>query len=315
MSFVTGIINLFRFDKTNWRAVALCLAAATVFWFFNALNKEHTATISFPVDFKYNETTFVPIRELPQNVLINITGIGWDLLRKSIGFKVDPLFISLDRPAEIKKLPPGSLLALATAQFDQLKINHIASDTLMISIDRRKVKNVKLFVAKDQLTFKPNYGRSSEISIAPDSISLSGPASILDQIPDSIQLRIQKDALDEDVDTDGEIILPTITDIGKSSETARIKFHVSGLAEITKKIKIVVFPAPPFRHYLSTDSALVRYRVPESLRDSLVVASHLFAVIDLREYDAGIIKTIPTVKGTVPFAKIVSIDSITLRKY
>jgi hypothetical protein len=315
VSFINGLVNIFRFDKTNWRAVALCLVAATVFWFFNALNKEHTATISFPLDFKYNEASFIPVKSLPKSVLINITGIGWDLLRKSVGFKVEPLLVALDRPSETKKLPPSSVLALAMAQFDQLKINNVASDTLMVSIDRRKTKKVKLFVTLSQFRFEKDFGRYSDIQISPDSILLNGPSSILDQIPDSVNVEMPSEVIDEDVNFEGDIILPIRDEVTVDNESARVRFRVSNLIQQSKKIKIVVFPAPPFRHQLSTDSVVVNFQIPSSLRDSLSLAEGLFAVIDLRDFEEGTVKTNPSIKGSVPFAKVISADSITVRKY
>ena len=254
MNIFNGIVNLFRFDKTNWRAVALCLVAATVFWFFNALNKEHTATIAFPLEFQYNQSAFIPVRALPQKVFINITGSGWDLLRKSVGFKVQPLIVTLERPVETKKLPPASMLALAAAQMDQLKINHIASDTLMLSIDRRKTKRVKLFAMGSQFKFKPGFGLSSSIKISPDSVSLEGPLGVLNQIPDSAQVQFQDGLIEDNVNTNGEIILPVSDGVTMDIEKANIRFSVSDLVEQSKKIKIVVFPSPPFRHQLFTDS-------------------------------------------------------------
>ena len=315
MNIINGIINLFRFDKTNWKAVVLCLIAATVFWFFNALNKVHTATLSFPIKFKYNESLYIPVKNLPERVLLNITGIGWDLLRKSVGFKVVPLLITLDRPSELKKLPPGSLLALATAQFDQLKINHVVSDTLMVSIDRRKTKKVKLFVTKTQFHLAENYGISSVVHITPDSILIGGPSSVLNQIPDSIPLQIPDKIFDKDVTIEANIILPIKDGIMLNNESAQVKFQVSNFIEQTKKIKIVVFPAPPFRYQLSADSVLVNFRIPNTLKDSLEHANRLFAVVDLQDYEVGITKTIPSIKGSIPFAHIVSIDSVTLKKY
>lgn len=315
MNIINGIVNLFRFDKTNWRAFALCLVAATVFWFFNALNKEHTATISFPVEFQYNQSAFIPVRALPQHVLINITGSGWDLLRRSIGFKVEPLLILLDRPVETRKLPPGSLLALASAQMDKIKINHVATDTLQIFMDRKKTKRVKLFVDVARIQFQQNFGLSSEVTFGPDSITLVGPFSVLNQIPDSVQIELPNDPVEENVSMDGLIILPVQDAVTMDKEKAHVEFKVSNLVEQSKKIKIVVFPAPPFRYQLSTDSILVKFRVPFSLMDSLASNDGLFAVIDLRECDAGTTKTLPSIKGTIPFTSVVSIDSITLRKY
>jgi hypothetical protein len=315
VNIFNGIVNLFRFDKTNWRAVALCLVAATVFWFFNALNKEHTATISFPIEFQFNQSAFIPVRALPQNVLINITGSGWDLLRKSVGFKAQPLMVVLDRPVETKKLPPASMLALASTQFGQLKINHIASDTLMVSIDRRKTKRVRLFAASDRLKFAPGFGLSSEISVSPDSVLLEGPLSVLNQIPDSVQVELPIESIDDNVNADGEIILPVQDAVTINIETASVRFNVARLIEQSKKIKLVVFPSPPYRHQLFNDSVSVRFRIPSTLKDSLKNNGGLFAVIKLQDLEYGTTRIPPAIKGTIPFAEIIRVDSIMIRKY
>src|SRR5690348_17618570 len=98
MSFFNSILNILRFNKRNWKAVVLCVFAATVFWFFNALNKNYTANITFPLGFKYREDGYIPVRPLPDTIKVNFTSNGWNLFRRSIGIKVEPLFIPLERP-------------------------------------------------------------------------------------------------------------------------------------------------------------------------------------------------------------------------
>jgi hypothetical protein len=198
---------------------------------------------------------------------------------------------------------------------DQLKINHIASDTLLLSIDRRKQKKVKLFAAIDQLKFKPGFGLSSTVEVFPDSVSLDGPLSILAKIPDSVQVQLQNESIDDNVNADGEIILPANDGVTLSVETVTIRFSVSQLVEQTKRIRIVVFPSPPFRHQLFTDSISVKFRIPLSRKDSLINYNGLFAVVDLREFEWGTTKAPPSIKGTIPFAQILSVDSILIRKY
>ena len=104
MSFFNSIFNILRFNKKNWKAVVLCIFTATVFWFFNALNKDYTTTISFPLAFDYDRDRFIPVEPLPRDVRINVTGIGWNLFRRSTRVKVPPLVIPLDRPADVKKI-------------------------------------------------------------------------------------------------------------------------------------------------------------------------------------------------------------------
>jgi hypothetical protein len=185
----------------------------------------------------------------------------------------------------------------------------------MLSIDRRKSKKVKLFATINQFKFKPGFGLSSEIRVSPDSVSLDGPLSILKQIPDSVQVQFQHESIDDNVNTEGEIVLPARDGVTISQEIANIRFNVSDLIEQSKKVKIVVFPSPPFRHQLFTDSVSVKFKIPSSRKDSLMNNSGLFAVVDLRQFEWGTTKAPPLIKGTIPFAQIMSVDSILIRKY
>jgi hypothetical protein len=65
MRVIQSIFNLLRFNRRNWKAVALCIFAATVFWFFNALNKNYTNNINLPMVFDYENEKYVAIRPLP----------------------------------------------------------------------------------------------------------------------------------------------------------------------------------------------------------------------------------------------------------
>src|SRR5687767_9682749 len=105
MSVIKSIFNLLRFNRKNWKAVVLCVLAATVFWFFNSLNKRYTTNITFPVTFDYDDENYIAVKPLPSSVRINVTGVGWDLFRRSLGIKIPPLVIPIDRPAEVKKIP------------------------------------------------------------------------------------------------------------------------------------------------------------------------------------------------------------------
>ena len=71
----------------------LCLGAAALFWFLNALNKNgYTLNVEYPVRFVYNESLFVPTTPLPRTVTVNVSSDGWGLLRHSwLPFRVDPV--------------------------------------------------------------------------------------------------------------------------------------------------------------------------------------------------------------------------------
>ena len=125
MSVLSTILDIFRFNRRNWKVVVLCILAATIFWLFNALNKTYTTNITFPLEFDYDKETFVAVQPLPSNVRINVKGIGWDLFRRSAGLKVPALSIPLERPSEIKKIVATARIKTGNLKTPKLRRNII----------------------------------------------------------------------------------------------------------------------------------------------------------------------------------------------
>ena len=76
MRILDSIFNILRFNRRNWKAVVLCMFTATIFWFFNALNKTYTTNINFPLDFEFDRQNFIPVKGLPQFVRLNVLETG-----------------------------------------------------------------------------------------------------------------------------------------------------------------------------------------------------------------------------------------------
>ena len=139
MNIIQSIFNLLRFHRKNWKAVVLCIFAATVFWLFNSLNKNYTTNINLPLVFDYDREHYIAIRPLPEAVRFNVTGGGWNLFRKSVGLKVPPLIIPLPQPSEVKKIVGSTLPALITNQPEGFSINFVLTDTLHVAIEPKKI--------------------------------------------------------------------------------------------------------------------------------------------------------------------------------
>lgn len=103
MALIQSILSFLRFNNKNWKVILLCIFAAAIFWIFNSLNKNYSASIDFPLAFDYDQESYVAVKSLPDEIKLNVTGLGWDLFRKSAGLKVPPLRIPLENPSEVKK--------------------------------------------------------------------------------------------------------------------------------------------------------------------------------------------------------------------
>jgi hypothetical protein len=196
MSVLASIWNLFRFNSKNWKAITLCFIAATVFWFFNALNKNYTTNIRFPLEFEYDEAGFVPVKPLPADVRINVTGMGWDLFRRSSGLKVPPLTIPLERPAEVKKIVAAP--ALFAPQLERFEINFILTDTFNIQIEPRQERWITLRLDPGSIDLKNNFVRTSEPVLEPDSIYVEGPLPMVNSFIEPVYLELGDTDIDED---------------------------------------------------------------------------------------------------------------------
>lgn len=179
MSFFNSIFNILRFNKKNWKAVVLCIFTATVFWFFNALNKNYTTSLSFPLAFDYDQESYLPVRPLPKTVRINVTGLGWNLFRRSAGVKVPPLVIPLDRPADVKKIVGSTLPGFFANQLGDFQINFVITDTLHVAIEPKATRKVQLKLDIPATLFRNGYALVSPIQIIPDSVTLEGPLTLI----------------------------------------------------------------------------------------------------------------------------------------
>ena len=130
------ILPYFRSRKPySLRVILLCTAAATTFWFLNALNKEHTTTLNYPLEFLYDSDTYMAIDDLPPSVMINVNSNGWNLLKNSLGIKISPLQIALTNPQDQKKIAASSLPSLISEQLNDFELNYILTDTLRLNLD------------------------------------------------------------------------------------------------------------------------------------------------------------------------------------
>ncbi|MFM7854205.1 MAG: hypothetical protein ACKO96_20350 [Flammeovirgaceae bacterium] len=262
MKMLKAIVNLFRFDKTNWRAALLCMLAALVFWFFNALNKNYSANIKFPIRFDYSVEKFAPVQAPPQRVTLNVNGTGWEIFREYFGFKQPELAISLEHPTEIKKLAGISLAPLLQHQLGKLKINFVVTDTLTLHFDEISSHRFKLFADLSDVSYQENFGRVSPVVILPDSVELTGPRSVLKALPDSLPLIVSATQLEQNFENDIEVLVPSAY-IKRNPPQANVLFEVGRVQQQIINVKVVLqkgFVPSATTWY---DSIKCRFNIPE----------------------------------------------------
>ncbi len=304
MSFFRVLGNLLRFDRANWKAILLCVLAASIFWLFNAFNKNHVTTIEFPLRFEFDQEKFVPIDELPGRIGINVSGNGWDLFRNQFGLKIPVLVIPLDRPLETKKIVSESLTSVFQPQLEKLTINFLISDTLRLQIDEKDFHKFKVNPDFSEFTFEDGFGRISPVVILPDSVVLEGPKSLLHQIPEFVSVKIQGESISQSVSEQVDIIMDRQS-IEVEPASVKIMFEVGRVIEVKATLKLT-----SKMKTIPSDSIDVWFRIPakreEEFRNQLVEMSAI-ASVQTADKD-GVVN--PTIRNVPVYAELIRMDSV-----
>lgn len=317
MNLLKLFVNLFQFNRTNWKAVALCFITASIFWLFNALNKTYSTNIRFPLQFEFDRSKFAPVGQLPQSLLINVKGTGWDLFRKYFGVKVPTLTLEIERPAETRKILASTLPVRLQAQMGSTQINHIVLDTVRLHIEPLIYRKFPLAVDTAALTFKNNMARISKVKITPDSVDLSGPVSLIHDMPDPILLKLSEGRIGGNVREEVEIEIPGLEDVHRNPPVVEVQFEVGEMVSTTQVIRLDRDKLP-WGYVAQQDSIKVSFNVPQKYLGKFH-ASELYGTLptvkgeSLKRGETG--SFVPLVHGIPPYAEVVSTDSVKVKHY
>lgn len=165
-------------ERSYWRAVTACFLAASTFWLLNALNKTYTTRITYPLAWRYDSRRYIPVRPLPTEVAVNVTGRGWKLLRKNLLLDVKPAEVRLGRLPATRFVTGQSLRPALQAAMESLQFNYILNDTLWVEFDR-------LITRRVPLALSPNTDGSAlpyAAVFTPESIAFRGPAATVNRL-------------------------------------------------------------------------------------------------------------------------------------
>ena len=222
------------FDKENIKAnkklvtYMFFVALATIFWFLNALSKEYTTTVNYPVSYSDFPSKKILSNELPSRLKLTVRAYGFDLLRYKLSF-----FQSLNFPVneytnnKMEKLGENNFLfstnrmtsQVATQLSSAISVTHISPDTINFQFSSLIEKKIPVHL-NSELKFEPQFRLGGDIVLKPDSISVIGAQAIIDSV--------------KQVETD-------ILKLKKLNETKKKKLSlvkIKGLDFVQKKVEV-----------------------------------------------------------------------------
>lgn len=285
---------------------------AATFWLFRALNKSHSALISYPIEFVFNVDSTVVMNPLPTTIKIDVSSGGWNLFRRTLIFSIDPIQVELDNPSEVNFLTQSFLSPIVEDQLKGLTINYIVTDTLFLSIERKITKRMILKVDSLSLPLEEDYQLMSNITIQPDHVVLIGPKSIINSFESDFYITLDENNIDEDFN--GRVEVPIVFEdlIQSDPSEVNVSFEVNKFKNVKIGVPIILQNFPSNRVTTLLDSIVnVTYRVKESFKEDFS-SEDFYVVLD---YD--FLKTdslgVPVLIKYPDTLRTVSIDSQKVR--
>jgi len=306
------MINFNKFTNNNWKVVLISIIGAATFWLFRALNKSHSALISYPIEFVFNLDSTVVMNPLPTTIKIDVSSGGWNLFRRTLIFSIDPIQVELDNPSEVNFLTQSFMSPIVEDQLKGFNINYIVTDTLFLSIERKIAKWMTLKVDSLSLPLEEDYQLMSNITIQPDHVMLIGPKSIINSFESDFYITLDENNIDEDFN--GWVEVPIVFEdlIQSDPSEVNVSFEVDKFKNVKIGVPIILQNFPSNRVTTLLDSIVnVTYRVEESFKEDFLVED-FYVVLD---YD--FLKTdslgVPVLIKYPDTLRTVSIDSQKVR--
>ena len=253
---------------------------AATFWLFRALNKSHSALISYPIEFVFNVDSTVVMNPLPTTIKIDVSSGGWNLFRRTLIFSIDPIQVELDNPSEVNFLTQSFLSPIVEDQLKGLTINYIVTDTLFLSIERKITKRMRLKVDSLSLPLEEDYQLMSNITIQPDHVVLIGPKSIINSFESDFYITLDENNIDEDFN--GRVEVPIVFEdlIQSDPSEVNVSFEVNKFKNVKIGVPIILQNFPSNRVTTLLDSIVnVTYRVKESFKEDFS-SEDFYVVLD-----------------------------------
>lgn len=190
--------KIFRYIKEhrsnidrNILSYIICVIIASILWFLNTLNKDYVSEISYPVKYTNVPKGRYIVSSLPDRITLEVSAKGFALLRYQISTSFLPIVIDINTYSN-NAVEKGNLQEY-TIQLNELKdklSSQLNSDIKILSVKPEEIDFKFSYSKTKKIAIKPvvdyslkkQYILKNQITAIPDSIEVSGPATVIDTL-------------------------------------------------------------------------------------------------------------------------------------
>jgi hypothetical protein len=266
--------------------VVLCIAAATNFWILNALNKDNYNTIvDYPIAWTYDKENHVAVSPLPKSIQIQITGNGWDLLRKYFNLNEPPFDITLANPSGRGYILTSDFKRSLGDFLTPTQLLGILEDSVFYQIDKIQTRQLEPVLDSASYSLAKNHEIEGKISFDPARITITGPESILDSFEGKFPVYLKQEKIDK------PFIKSVPLTLDKShaeflkimEENIQVSFEVIAFLEGNKRLKIKKLNFPSSVKLVNEEISMMMFYLVDERKVNELNELEFEAVLDYRK--------------------------------
>jgi YbbR domain-containing protein len=226
--------------RTEWKIFAWCFIIASILWLLTALNESYTSSITVKAKYINYPKDKVYIKPLPEDFKVMVTAKGWDLM--SHYFRKNTEFITIDlndyKKTDVmitRRLQDNFQQVMA----QKIVIGEVFPETISMQKEEKGSKRVPIRLVQD-FSYKKEFGLGGDISFSPDSVTVSGPVSVIKSIDHVDTDNAAMKDLDKTVTADLKLRDPELKNIAYSTYKIKVQIPVFQLTEQTAEVPVEV---------------------------------------------------------------------------
>lgn len=245
----------------------VCIFLSVFFWFLSVFGKYYNDVIQVKAVYINLPIYKVVANDLPEKISLKIRAQGFDLLKYK--FLKFPISVNIDAKSIKSRLvgnvtkdfiTASSFFPKIASQINpEFELIEIKPDTIFFNFDAAASKKIPVHL-NTLVNIEKQFFLSDSIKIFPDSVTVSGPKSIIDTLKCLYTEHFEKDHIKKSEEFFVNISIPKLRKkIFLSTDKVAVTMHVTKYTEGKFNIPIEVLNLPPNYSYETFPSKATVY--------------------------------------------------------
>ncbi len=259
-----------RFFQSDRAILLLCMGISLTFWTLTELSQSYKTTQDCKLIYQLPENRILA-NDAPEKIKVTMEGLGWDLM--SNYFRKKNRQLALELNSNHRQIYNSSqLINKLSAELKSIDVKGLNIDFLELIVEERLSKKVPVQLDAE-LLFDPSYHLKRKPFLQPDSVLLTGPASLLQNLDNWPTVHFKLEQIDSDKEQQLLLIPPSQKSLVVKPTEILMHVEVEQLTEKTFFVPVQVKNGP--------DSIKI---FPENIKISCVLGLSVYDQINSNDF-------------------------------